>query len=88
MTSYVNFYVEKTHLLRPPLGDVRNQPIKRLMAALIYIYYIIYYIYYIYYIYIYYIYIIYIICIIYYIYNIYPRIQPLLFKRGFPNDYY
>ena len=38
MTSYVNSYVEKTHLLRPPLGDVRNQPIKRLMAALIYIY--------------------------------------------------
>ena len=36
MTSYVNSYVEKTHLLRPPLGDVRNQPIKRLMAALIY----------------------------------------------------
>ena len=34
MTSYVNSYVEKTHLLRPPLGDVRNQPIKRLMAAL------------------------------------------------------
>ena len=38
MTSYVNSYVEKTHLLRPPLGDVRNQPIKRLMAALTYIY--------------------------------------------------
>ena len=36
MTSYVNSYVEKTHLLRSPLGDVRNQPIKRLMAALIY----------------------------------------------------
>ena len=34
MTSYVNSYVEKTHVLRPPLGDVRNQPIKRLMAAL------------------------------------------------------
>ena len=34
MTSYANSYVEKTHLLRPPLGDVRNQPIKRLMAAL------------------------------------------------------
>ena len=38
MTSYVNSYVEKTHLLRPPLGDVRNQPIKRLMAALNYMY--------------------------------------------------
>ena len=36
MTSYVNSYVEKTHLLRPPLGDVRNQPIKRLMAPLNY----------------------------------------------------
>ena len=38
MTSYVNSYVETTHLLRPPLGYVRNQPIKRLMAARIYIY--------------------------------------------------
>ena len=37
MTSYVNSYVETTHLLRPPLGYVRNQPIKRLMAALIYV---------------------------------------------------
>ena len=33
MTSYVNSYVEKAHLLRPSLGDVINQPIKRLMAG-------------------------------------------------------
>ena len=32
MTSYVNSYVEKTNLLRALLGDVKNQPIKRLMA--------------------------------------------------------
>ena len=38
MTSYVNSYVEKTNLLRALLGDVRNQPIKRLMADVIYIY--------------------------------------------------
>ena len=37
MTSYVNSYVEKTNLLRALLGDVRNQPIKRLMADVIYI---------------------------------------------------
>ena len=36
MTSYVNSYVEKTNLLRALLGDVRNQPIKRLMADVIY----------------------------------------------------
>ena len=38
MTSYVNSYVEKTNLLRALLGDVRNQPIKRLMADVRYIY--------------------------------------------------